>query len=771
MLDSVKHLAKAGFALHWLRPRSKAPFTEAWSQEPVYSLTDLNDSYTVGHNVGVRLGEPSRIGGLYLHAFDLDIRKVEFETEAVAALRQIAPNFDTYPTVQSGSGGSSRHFYFLSDKPFRSRKLAHSQGSFVDDAGKKHWNFEIELFGTGKQIVLPPSIHPTGKPYRWLREFDFEEIEEYGLGPIIGSATVEAWGAAPAIASGDDDEFDLIDIVKMEPLDLTDDEVRDTLNLLPLDEWCEDRDGWLKVGMALHHQFRGDESGYRQWCEFSKRSAKFDSKVQRATWDSFRLTPKGVRFATLLEATKGARAARLRDLNGPGGDIYWGRRLAAHFNGQFLHVLPGGGWRRWDGMHWAPCNRGEEVEAAKAFAGAMLAETSAAYAKSETDQAKKLHADSLTLFKAGRRLKSTLDMSATDPLIVVSPDQFDRDPLRLAVPNGVLCLASGQLIEPTAAMLISRQSRATFDPLAKAPLWERFLERVQPDREIREFIQRAVGYTLTGSVDEEKLFFLHGTGANGKSVFAAVIRALLGDFAVTVGSKLLTKSYSTSEADRLVSLLPGARLALANETAQGDVWDDQRVKELAARDPISARELYKSAFSFTPTHKLFILGNHLPGAHDAGDGFWRRLIPIPFPVTVPPADRIADLERRIVEGELSGVLNWALSGCREWQAGGLDVPQQIRRAIDRYRADTDILGLWLSECVDREPTAWLPISEAFESYCSFCRDQNVKPPPMMGFSRQMTSRGLGTAGSRKRGRQIPGIKLRSFGFEAFEDIG
>ena len=291
---------------------------------------------------------------------------------------------------------------------------------------------------------------------------------------------------------------------------------------------------------------------------------------------------------------------------------------------------------------------------------------------------------------------------------------------------------------------------------------------MQPDESAREFLRRAVGYTLTGSVDEEKLFFLHGIGANGKSVFAAVLRALLGDFAVTVGSKLLTKSYSPNEADRLVSRLPGARLALANETAQGDVWDDQRVKELAARDPIAARELYKAAFSFLPTHKLWVLGNHLPGAHDAGDGLWRRLVPISFPVQIPSGERIPDLDRRIVESELSGVLNWALAGCREWRNFGLAIPRQIEREALQYRAETDVLGMWLAERIEREAGAYLPVGAAFKSYRDYCADLNVKPPAQPVFGRQMSALGYGPAPGKAKGRRISGLRLKEANFDGPE---
>jgi putative DNA primase/helicase len=779
MLDMNLPLIEAEFALHWLKPRSKAPVEARWSDAPRYPADQLRGSRRDGMNIGVRLGEPSKVCGYYLQVIDVDIRGASLTHEAMAALRQFAPDFESYPTVQSGSGGASRHFYFLSDRPFRSKKLAHSAEKITDKDGKEHWAWEVELFGTGKQVVLPPSIHPSGGVYKWLREFDFEALD-LGLGPIIDSAVVATWVPDAIVQTKGGDDDDLIGLAHSLPGDFTDEQITETLALLPLAEWCEDRDGWLQVGMALHHQFEGAEAGYDRWVAFSKQSPKFNPKDQLRVWRSFEPKPGGVRFATLRQAAAIERERRAEQalgqtppaiaLAGPGGDIFWSRRLAEHYRGGFVHVLPNGGWRRWDGLHWAPCSQGEEIEAAKAFAGKMFEETCAAYRRSETEQDKKLHGDAQGLFKSARRLKSTLEMASTDPSIVVSPVDFDTDTMLLGVANGVLCLRRGALIPPAPEQMISRQSGAAFDPTSTAPQWEAYLDRVLPDDEIRRFVQRAVGYTLTGSVDEERLFFLHGRGANGKSVLGNVLSALLGSFAVTVGSKLLTKSFNSGEADRLVTVLPGARLALASETAVDDLWDSQRVKTLASREPIAARALYQNPFSFFPTQKLWVLGNHLPGVLDNGDGFWRRLVPIPFTVQIPEVERIPDLDRRIVAAELSGVLNWALLGCQDWQAVGLAIPPQITRETKDYRDQTDMVGQWLSECVEHDANGRLAISTAFESYRGYCDGQNVKAPSMMSFSRQMTARGHGVAGSKKQGRKIPGLRLTAYQLDDIDAI-
>lgn len=308
MLKEALRLANAGFAIHWLHPRSKAPIGKDWSSRPVASQKELQASFHDGNNVGVRLGKWSRIGGYFLHVVDLDIRKPELVEEAHARLSELLPAWRSYPMVQSGSGGGSRHIYLLIADSFSSKKLAHSDNfSMVWDErlkkDVKKWDWEIELFGTGKQVAIPPSIHPdTGKPYRWITELDFEMIE-MGFGPIVDVDTItEIVNDEPESQQGGD-----ADSERNKPLGISIDEARQILADLPDDQYLEDRDGWLNVGMALHHEFGGSDDGYRLWCDFSKRSEKFDKKDQRAVWRSFKPKAKMLRMATLMSAAKEAR--------------------------------------------------------------------------------------------------------------------------------------------------------------------------------------------------------------------------------------------------------------------------------------------------------------------------------------------------------------------------------------------------------------------------------------------------------------------------------
>ena len=305
-LGSVLPFVSAGAALHWLRPFEKAPINSDWSKATVPTESELRNGHRHNANIGIRLGEPSKTALGYLYLIDLDIRDEGKVNIALAELSDMWPDYAQFPYVISGSGGSSRHFYFICDQLFRSKKLAKSSTfQMVWDEAKqrdvKKNDWEIELFGTGKQAVLPPSIHPDTKlPYVWGEALDVDMLD-LGIGPTVESSLIEGWGATVAVEDGDEDEDDLFAIMAKSPLGLEDDEVTRIIKDLPSD-WQDDRDNWLTVGAALHHEFGGSDDGFTRWCDWSAQSEKYDEKDQGRVWRSFKGAKHPVRMATLIQA-------------------------------------------------------------------------------------------------------------------------------------------------------------------------------------------------------------------------------------------------------------------------------------------------------------------------------------------------------------------------------------------------------------------------------------------------------------------------------------
>ena len=332
MLQEVTHLSALGFALHWLHPKSKRPIGDDWSEKPVASAAALRATYRDGNNLGVRLGQWSKVAGGYLHIIDMDIRKPELVDVARAKLAELFPEFDadSAVTVISGSGGESRHFYLLSDKPFPPRKFAHSVGfehvaekrlnkktGEMEDRQVKKWDWELHLLGTGAQAAIPPSIHDkTGKPYRWAREFDATDVD-LGLCDIIPA------DALARLVGYDDDPEGEPDPERMKRMGLTLDEIRDNLEHLPFEDHFDDRDGWFRTGMAIHHETEGSKDGFRLWCEFSKRSEKFDLDDSKRVWRSFKnRTGKPYRMASIVAIAREERlSADIEDLGDEFDDL------------------------------------------------------------------------------------------------------------------------------------------------------------------------------------------------------------------------------------------------------------------------------------------------------------------------------------------------------------------------------------------------------------------------------------------------------------------
>jgi|GEM_PF-1450501 len=319
VLSAIAPLREAGFALHWLHPREKRPIGKGWQDKPVASLDELQRSHRPGNNLGLRLGEPSLTPAGYVHVLDADIRIAELADEAWDALRALLPTIglDTLPRVASGSGGESRHLYFISDKAFSSKLLLTSEGKHrrevVDhDTGevREKWSYdwEIELFGTGKQVAMPPSIHPdTGRPYVWERTFDLQMLD-LGIAPTIASAVIEALGAA---------ETSTYAFEAREPLDFKPGQLERELDLIQISDLHYD--DWVRLGQALHHQFGGSAEGLDLWIQHTKRSKKFtgDSQLRemrRIKWRSFgKYRGQPVTMATIRQWAQQARIADMRN--------------------------------------------------------------------------------------------------------------------------------------------------------------------------------------------------------------------------------------------------------------------------------------------------------------------------------------------------------------------------------------------------------------------------------------------------------------------------
>ena len=223
---------------------------------------------------------------------------------------------------------------------------------------------------------------------------------------------------------------------------------------------------------------------------------------------------------------------------------------------------------------------------------------------------------------------------------------------------------------------ITKQLPVSYDEAADCPKWLSFLQDIIPDDETRAFIQRAVGYSLTGSTKEDVLFSLHGSGSNGKSTFIQTISTLLGDYAKTIQPETIMKKDRRSAMNTEIASICGARLVKTAELDEGKRLSESLVKQLTGGDTISTRHLFGRDFEYEPTYKLWISTNHKPKIYGNDDGIWRRICLIPFEVTISHEKKDIALEEKLLK-ELPGIFNWALEGLMSWKQKGLKPPQKV----------------------------------------------------------------------------------------------
>jgi putative DNA primase/helicase len=262
---------------------------------------------------------------------------------------------------------------------------------------------------------------------------------------------------------------------------------------------------------------------------------------------------------------------------------------------------------------------------------------------------------------------------------------------------------------------------------------------------------------LVGDTSDQSLHFLYGLGANGKSVFCEVLMRLLGEYAVAVSPDLIMlKRHGGIPND--VARLRGVRAALMNETSQGARFDEAKLKDLTGGDTLTARFLHQEFFDFAPTHRIVIRGNHKPAINGTDEGIWRRLRLVPFTVTIPEDERDHQLLAKL-QAELPGILNWAITGCLEWQRDGLKPPAIITDAVRAYRDESDTLGRFIEECCESDKLAQVQSSAFFTAYQRYCEQAGERCTPSKELPNEIERRGF-TYKRTMAGRLFLGIRLK-----------
>ncbi len=368
-------------------------------------------------------------------------------------------------------------------------------------------------------------------------------------------------------------------------------------------------------------------------------------------------------------------------------------RMVRAFGQNFRHCHVWDKSLVWDGKRWRLDETAEMERFAKETVRRMYAEAAAAMDEATR---KALVAHALRSESAGR-LAAMIKLARSEPGISVLPVDLDRDPWLLNCENGCLNLRTGRLRQHDRKDMITKVCPTPFDSKALCPTWQRFLQDVfSNDQEMIDYLQRLVGYALTGDVREQKLPVFWGGGGNGKTTLINAILEVLGDnYGMSATADLLLAKHGERHPTELADL-HGKRLVVATESDKGRRLNEALVKTLTGGDRIRARRMREDFWEFSPTHKVVLVTNNRPEVRGTDHGIWRRVQLVPFTVTFPESAQDKSLATKL-RAEAAGILNWAVGGALAWKTVGLRPPASVVTATESYRSDEDAIGAFLSE--------------------------------------------------------------------------
>ena len=459
------------------------------------------------------------------------------------------------------------------------------------------------------------------------------------------------------------------------------------------------------------------------------------------------------------------------ELTGERTDLANAGRLVEWHGDALRFVAAWNKWLAWDGTRWRADDNGGAERRAQATARRLAGEAqqalfdamSAQRMRPDDPRAAKAGAKARDLFKwaidsqSGSRLAATLKLARCNAALAITQAELDRDRHSLNVANGTVDLRTGALRPHARADLNTKLAPCAYDPEALCPTWDAFLLRAMGgDAELVGYLQRLVGYSLTGDTSEQLLAFCYGKGSNGKSTFLGTLRSLFGDYSTVAARGLLFRRKGGGERHptELASLF-GARFVVVPEVEEGSAFDEALIKDLTGGDAISCRRMGEDFWSFDPSHKLWLAGNHRPVVKGNDHGIWRRIKLIPWTVLIPDHEKDIQLPVKLA-AEASGILRWAVAGAIEWHAKGLQQPAAVRDASEKYRKESDATGQFFEERMIFGPKEIIVRSELRKVYLAWCEETGNLPLGARALGERLRERGASDGKVKVYGKAVDG---------------
>ena len=736
----------------------KHPVDSAWQNTPPMSEAEIDQAWSGWRehcNVGIATGKPSGF-------FVLD---VDPDAGGADSVKRLQADHGKLPkTVMQKTGSGGWHLLFQMPTDF---DVTNSNKALV----KLYPGLDIR--GTGGQIVAAPSRAPKGA-YTWLSEPDAEPEPAPGLLlDLLRPAQPDRDLVTSAIEIPEGDE-------ETARCELYSASVRDA-EVTRLTIMAENAVGpearyigepWNETTFAVSCAllelanspwtlYSGGQARIDVW-QNAPRDAGFTYTDIEARWDSAVSTvgdrgrpypakreeasaewgaEPGVRVDPILLGGVVAPAREDEPLPRPlrsWDDLGNAMRIVDHFGKALRWVAEAEKWAVFRGGRWRVVQNNVVQGYVQRMIHEIIPATEAQQYSSDLigdppaegdEDTRTSERDAFLKWLKAQRMSARITAAQQEAKgrheLHVSISDFDADPMLLNVANGVIDLRTGRREDPRPEHMLMRQSPVAYDPEARAPIWDAFLERMQPDPQMRAYLQRCLGYSLSGHIREQAFFIHHGDGANGKSICTEAVGAVMGEYGQTVASSTLLSS-ANEEHPAGIAMMQGKRWLPATETAPGKRLDEEKVKNLTGDARITARFMGKDWFEFEPSGKIHLVTNHLPFLSDA-KSIWRRIHLIRWAVSLAEKEWDRALGTKL-QGELPGILNWLLDGCLEWQKQGLNPPEVALGDKADYRGDSDVFGDFLRERTMPAPGTRVPTENIYRAYSNWCFDQGIRRP-------------------------------------------
>ncbi len=711
MLDHALAYLKQGLPVFPVRPGPKKQPLIKWKvlQERLPTEAEVREWWGRWPDANIGMATGALSNRLVL---DVDPRHGGVETWNVLQEEFGPLPQDTY-RVRTGGGGLHYHFKM---PPSRVPSTQASLGPGID------------VRATGGYAMLPPSVHESGKVYR----------EEGAEGTTPSFYPVPSWF------------FTVLERVKQQKRQRE----QPAPGLIAKDPMA-----WVTSGLKTatgHGKRRGTALELAGALLLQGKTAT-QVKEKMASWWDLCEQPPGDPFPleelhTLVDDLA-VRERGKREALGPSGHDHSDvgslteRENALRFAEvaeSDLRYIEGLGWAFWDDQRWATNaqNGKSGLERALNLVSQWVQRQETYACMKASDDRDRVRIKQWTSKLHSRKhMENVLHLGRSTPLLYRTVDQFDSDPWTLNVRNGLLDLRSEtfRLRGRTRESNVTKRSPVPYEPTATCPRWDRFmLEIMAGNTEMVRYLQRVLGYSLTGDMREQVFFILYGTGANGKSVFLETVRAVLGDYVGEAHPGAVVKRRDVGPGNELAALR-GLRLVSISEWEEGAWIDEPRVKALTGGDPLTVRHLYQQPFTFTPTFKLFVRSNHKLRVKGTDHGWWRRVQQIPFTVRFEGVTADKTLGTTLLS-EGRGILRWLVEGCLMWQREGLRPPTMVVEATRAYREGQDVLGQFLGDRTRGDREASVPRATLYQVYRAWCKDTGERELSGRAFCEAMRER-------------------------------